>query len=221
MRYPVTLTPDDNGSIVVTFPDVPEAITYGDTVEEALSRAPDALMTIVDAFIKDRRDIPEPSATDGPAIELPSLETAKIGLYRSMRAAHVGKAELARRLNWHLPQVDRVLDVHHGSQLDQIDAAFGALGKRLVVSIEDARPRTVREEHTTPRSTAHGRAPRSADSRGRRSTSRRDGTHSETLSHRPAKGDVATAPRLLQHARTRNPRMPGDGLSQKGRHRTR
>ena len=39
-----------------------------------------------------------------------------------MRAGNVGKAELARRLDWHLPQVDRVLRVRHGSQLDQRSA---------------------------------------------------------------------------------------------------
>lgn len=51
-----------------------------------------------------------------------------------MREAKVNKSELARRLDWHMPQVDRVLDVHHASQLDQLDAAFGALGKHLLVT---------------------------------------------------------------------------------------
>jgi hypothetical protein len=36
MRYPVTLSKDDNGTFLVRFADVPEAITYGDTKEEAL-----------------------------------------------------------------------------------------------------------------------------------------------------------------------------------------
>ena len=54
-------------------------------------------------------------------------------LYRGMREQAVGKAELARRLGWHLPQVDRVLDVQHKSRLDMIDAALGAIGQRLSV----------------------------------------------------------------------------------------
>jgi len=139
MRYPVILTKDGD-AFVVTFPDVPEAITYGDTREEALARAGDALMTICDAFMKDRRDIPMPSETAGPAVEIPALETTKIWLYRTMQRANVGKAELARRLKWHLPQVDRVLNVRHGSQIDQIEAAFSALGKRLQVTIIDNEP---------------------------------------------------------------------------------
>jgi antitoxin HicB len=136
MRYPVTITPDD-GQFIVTFPDVPEAVTFGETWDEALQRAPDALLTIFDAFMKDRRDIPAPSQTAGDAIELPALESAKIELYRTMRAGSVGKAELARRLHWHLPQVDRVLRMKHGSQLDQMEAAFAALGKKLVLTVAD------------------------------------------------------------------------------------
>jgi hypothetical protein len=54
-----------------------------------------------------------------------------------MRAGNIGKAELARRLHWHLPQVDRVLHVKHGSQLDQMEAAFAALGKKLVLTVVD------------------------------------------------------------------------------------
>jgi len=84
MEYPVTLTRDDNDTFLVTFPDVPEAVTYGDTKEAALEHAVDALLTIFDARIKDRRDIPIPSARkSGPHVRLPALESAKIELYRS------------------------------------------------------------------------------------------------------------------------------------------
>jgi antitoxin HicB len=135
MEYPVTLTKEGRG-FVVTFPDVPEAITEGDTKEEALAHGLDALLTVFDAFMKDRRDIPAPSVRRGPKVTLPALETAKIELYRAMREAKIGKSELGRRLDWHLPQVDRVLNVRHGSQLDQIEAAFRALGKRVVITTE-------------------------------------------------------------------------------------
>jgi antitoxin HicB len=172
MRYPVTITPDD-GQFTVTFPDVPEAVTFGETREEALQRAPDALLTIFDAFMKDRRDIPAPSAGHGDAVELSALDTAKIALYRTMRERKVNKSELARRLHWHLPQVDRVLQVRHGSQLEQMEAAFAALGKRLVVDVEDDNrvgtlqvrlPATVirRRTHTVRRATATARSRKTA-----------------------------------------------------------
>ena len=54
-------------------------------------------------------------------------------LYQGMREQGIGKAELARRLGWHLPQVDRVMDVQHRSRLDQMEAALGAIGRQLQV----------------------------------------------------------------------------------------
>lgn len=138
MEYSVTLTQDDNDTVLVTFPDVEGAVTFGDTIEEALTRAPEALATILEAYIKDRRPIPPPSARRTKyRVTVPALIEAKIRLYEAMRAAKVGKAELGRRLDWHPPQVDRLLAMTHGSKLDQLEAAFGALGKRLVVGVED------------------------------------------------------------------------------------
>ena len=55
-----------------------------------------------------------------------------------MRAAGVKKTGLARRLSWHRPQVDRLLDLRHASRMDQLEAALAALGKKLVLEIEDA-----------------------------------------------------------------------------------
>lgn len=160
MDYPVILGRDDNDTILVSFPDFPEAHTYGEDETDAIARAQDALATAIDAYIRDKREIPLPSAKMTRwRVTMPALVEAKVGLYEAMRAQNVRKAELARRLDWHLPQVDRLLAMTHGSKLEQLEAAFGALGKRLVVSVEDApAPR---------RRTARGRA-----RRGRRSPAR-------------------------------------------------
>jgi antitoxin HicB len=138
MDYPVILERDDNDTILVSFPDFPEAHTFGNDVEDALERAPDALATAIDAYIKDRRDVPLPSAIITKyRVALPALVETKVRLYETMRGAKVGKSELAKRLKWHLPQVDRLLEMTHGSKLEQLEAAFTVLGKRLVVGIED------------------------------------------------------------------------------------
>ncbi len=137
MFYPVTLTKDNNGTILVRFPDVPDAVTFGDTKEEALTHAVDALLTVFDTYMKGKRDIPTPSAVKGAFVEVPALDASKLALYQTMREEKVSKSELGRRLNWHLPQVDRVLQVRHGSQLEQLEAAFAAVGKRLTVMITD------------------------------------------------------------------------------------
>jgi antitoxin HicB len=129
---------DDNETFLVTFPDFPEAHTFGDTKDEALARAVDALATIIDAYIRDRQAIPRPSRVTRHAVSLPALMTSKVALYEIMRSERIGKAELARRLSWHLPQVDRLLDVHHASRLDQMEVAFEALGRRMLVVVRKA-----------------------------------------------------------------------------------
>jgi antitoxin HicB len=139
LAYPVELTPDTNGTLLVTFPDFPEATTFGEDEADALLRAVDALETVLAARIEDREDIPLPSAPAGrPSVALPALTAAKVLLYRAMREAGVRKADLARRLGWQGPQVDRLLDLGHASRLDQIEQALAALGKRLTVDIADA-----------------------------------------------------------------------------------
>ena len=135
LRYPVKLTKDD-GTVLVDFPDFPEAHTYGDDKDEALMRAVDALMTIIEAYIKDRQAIPKPSK-GRTMVEVPPLMVTKIALYNEMLEQRINKAELGRRLHWHLPQVDRVLDVRHASRLDQMEQALAVVGKRVVVSVED------------------------------------------------------------------------------------
>ena len=140
MRYPATLKRDTNGTMRVEFPDVPEANTFGEDADEALIEAVDALESALSMYVEDRRDVPKPSPVKprGKAVILPALTEAKLALDSTMRANRVGKAELARRLNCHLPQVDRLLDLLHASRLDQLEAAFRVLGKRVAVEIREA-----------------------------------------------------------------------------------
>lgn len=171
MDYPVTLERDDNDTILVSFPDFPEAHTYGGTFDDAMTHAREALSTVIDAYIKDRRDIPAPSASvTTRRVTAPALVEAKIRLYETMRGAKIGKSELARRLDWHLPQVDRLLAMTHGSRLEQLEAAFRAMGKRLIIVVEDLPSRRARPK-SPPRQRRHNSASLSrhaAPDRGRR-----------------------------------------------------
>ena len=140
LRYPVHLT-REGSRVLVSFPDFPNVHTYGEDKDEARARAVDALETFLMAVIEDREPIPEPRRRPlkrEEFIALPVLAEAKLALYRQMRAAKVGKAELARRLHCHLPQIDRLLDLSHASRLDRIESALLAVGKRLTISLEDA-----------------------------------------------------------------------------------
>ena len=71
-------------------------------------------------------------------VRVPALSEAKFRLYSELRAAGVRKVELARRLACSPGQVDRLLDIAHHSRLDQIEAAFAAIGKRLAIEVRDA-----------------------------------------------------------------------------------
>ena len=135
LSYPIKLEEDD-GTMMATSPDFPELTTFGDDRDEAIVRAVGALEEAIAARIHDGRDIPPPSGGNTCAT-LPTLTAVKVILYRGMREQGIGKAELARRLGWHLPQVDRVLDVQHRSRLDRMEAALRAIGRRLEVIVRD------------------------------------------------------------------------------------
>ncbi len=138
LTYPLNLQEDD-GTLLVTSPDFPELTTFGDDREEAVARAVDALEEAIAARMYSRLDIPSPSR-GAVLVTLPTLTAVKVMLYQGMRDRGVGKAELARRLGWHLPQVDRVLNVQHSSRLEQMDSALAAIGLRLDVSTHDSPP---------------------------------------------------------------------------------
>ena len=114
-----------------------EAITFGADDDEALLQAVDALETALSLYVDARKPLPLPSkARRGQRTVRPSaLECAKLGVYQAMTEQGVKKAELARRLGWHMPQVDRLFDLRHASKMDQIEAAAGVLGKRVMVEV--------------------------------------------------------------------------------------
>jgi len=138
LRYPVRLK-REGSRVLVSFPGVAGVHSFGADREEALARAADALETMLMGMIADKEDIPLPPVAKGRYfVELPALTESKILLYRTMRARGVGKAELARRLGWHLPQVDRLLDLRHASRLDQLERAFRVLGTQLTIAVHEA-----------------------------------------------------------------------------------
>ena len=112
LAYPIALE-DDDGTVLVTSPDFPELTTFGEDRDEAIARAVHALEEAIAARIHDRKDIPTPSQGETCAV-LPTLTSVKVMLYQGMRDQGVGKAELARRLGWHLPQVDRLHPLQPG-----------------------------------------------------------------------------------------------------------
>jgi antitoxin HicB len=126
-----------NKCLVVTFPDIPEAVSVGDDEDEALLNALDALESAIEIYFDEKREVPLPSKPKKGqlAVTLPALVVSKVLLANEMIRQGIRKSELARRLNVHMPQVDRLLDPRHSSKLDAIEAAFSKMGKRLEISV--------------------------------------------------------------------------------------
>jgi antitoxin HicB len=138
MKFPVKLTLDKiSGGYVVTFSDIPEAITQGETVEEALTMAKEALETAIDFYFEDKRAVPSPSVAKRgqKTIELPVSLLAKILLLNEMVKQKIRPAELARRLNTTPQEINRLTNLRHTSRIDGIAAALNAMGRQLDITV--------------------------------------------------------------------------------------
>ena len=138
MKFPIILTPDlEDGGFVVTFPDIPEAITQGDTKEEAIAMAKDALETAIEFYFEDKRAVPAPSKLKRGqhAVDLPASLSAKVLLLNEMVKQKIRPIELARRLNTTPQEVNRLTNLRHTTRIDGIAAALQAMGRHLEISI--------------------------------------------------------------------------------------
>lgn len=136
--YPVRLTVDkDDGGYVVTCRDLPEAITQGDTLDEALAEAADCLEEAIAGRINDDEDIPEPSepARGERMVSVPATMALKAAVYLSVRHSGINNSELARRLRVNEKEVRRMLDPRHPTKLARIEAALAALGRHIEMSL--------------------------------------------------------------------------------------
>jgi antitoxin HicB len=131
----------EKGGFVVTFPDLKWGVTQGETEEDAMAMAADALEMVVRDYIERGEPLPWPSKVRGRkyrAIRLPALQSAKAELYMAFKEFGIRKAELARRLGIPKTTVDRLFDFGNHTRLDQIEAAFAVFGKRLLFEVRDA-----------------------------------------------------------------------------------
>ncbi|WP_199103906.1 type II toxin-antitoxin system HicB family antitoxin [Aquitalea sp. ASV11] len=137
MRYPAKFEAAPEGGFVVTFRDIPEVITQGDTQAEAEGMAADALLTAMDFYFEDHRCVPLPSpAQPGEVlIDLPPSVSAKVLLLNELVAQQVSNSELARRMATSKQEVQRIVDLAHATKIDTIAKALDALGRRLDVSL--------------------------------------------------------------------------------------
>ena len=132
--YAARLTPDKgDGGFVVRFRDLPEAITQGETTEEALAEGADCLEEAIAARIDDGREIPMPSAAKRGehVVSVPPSMALKAAVYLAVREAGISNSELARRMRLDEKEARRILDPHHPTRLPRIEAALAALGRHV------------------------------------------------------------------------------------------
>lgn len=137
MLYPAHFELAEEGGFVVTFRDIPEAITQGDTEAEAVEMAEDVLVSAMDFYFDDKRPVPMPSApqADERLISLLPSVSAKVLLLNEMLAQRVTASELARRLGTRPQDVQRLTNLAHASKIDTIDRALHALGRSLEIRV--------------------------------------------------------------------------------------
>lgn len=132
MQYPAKIVPDGDGWMV-SFRDIPEALTSGPTYEKANEQASGALLDAMDFYVEDRRRVPDPSQPrrGEVLIALPASAAAKVLLLNQMVEQGVRPAQLARNLDTTPQVVNRLVDLHHATKIDTVEAALASLGKRL------------------------------------------------------------------------------------------
>ena len=138
LGYRIKLAPDDNGTVLVTCPALPEVTTFGEDEADALRRAVGAIEEALAARMADGDDIPEGHQRGPNLVRLPALTVLKAELYRQLRETGITRAELSRRLRWKRESVDRLFRLDHASRLEQLEAAFAALGQAVSVSVHAA-----------------------------------------------------------------------------------
>jgi antitoxin HicB len=116
---------DKRGVIVVSFPDVPEAITQGDDEADARAQAEEALGLALLTYPERGLPLPKPRAKGR-------------GLTMVAVAAGIAKSEFGRRMGKNEKEIRRILDPKHPTKLPAMVEALRALGKRLVIGVEEA-----------------------------------------------------------------------------------
>lgn len=126
--FPITLETQQNGWILVSYPDVPEALTEGETEQEALEEAQDCLIGALGGYIARRWPIPIPSTAESDAIaELPEDVTLKLSLYTQMLQRDISPAMLAERVGKTEAWVGQLLDLDEPTSPGNLEDAIKAL----------------------------------------------------------------------------------------------
>lgn len=137
--YPIVLETQAEGGFTVTFPDVPGAISEGETREQALRRGGEALVSMLSFMVEDNEALPRPSPAGGrPLICVTAIEAVKLALNEALRTKRMSNIALAEALGTDEKAVRRLRDVLHPSKMGELERALSVLGKQVVLEVRDA-----------------------------------------------------------------------------------
>ena len=127
----------DTGGYEVYFRDIPEAMTCGDNLDDAIDMAKDVLISAMEFYFEDERPIPVPSKPKRGErlIDLPPSISAKVLLLNEMLGQNKKQADLARDLGVKPQEVTRLISLKHTTKIDRIADALKAMGKHLELSV--------------------------------------------------------------------------------------
>ena len=140
IQYPATLSRDEDGRYLVKFRDFGWGGTDGETIEEALSEASDCLDELIAVTMENDEALPVPGdmlAVNTYPVAPSALMAAKAAIYGEQKAKRHKKTELAALVGKNEKFIRTLLDPNAGSKIQSIEEVLHALGKRLVISVED------------------------------------------------------------------------------------
>lgn len=138
--FAARMEPGDRKGVVVTFPDVPEAVTEGRDEMEARAMAEEALGLALLTYPLRGLPLPKARAAGKKLVVVsPAPDVAaKLAVLDAVRAAGMSKAEFARLIGKDEREARRILDPRHPTKLPTLADTLARLGKRLVISVEDS-----------------------------------------------------------------------------------
>ena len=119
----------------VTFPDLPGAITFGWTWEEAREMAEDVLDLVIGVCADDGGDIPQPSEPKPGQVlvPVPIVTATKLVLNEAMREKGITQPELAKLLNISEEEARKTCETRYRTHITRMEKALRAIGRRVVL----------------------------------------------------------------------------------------
>ena len=137
--FPAELQRQPDGSYLVRFPDLPEALTDGATEAEALVEAIDCLSEALAGRIRRGEPVPAPSPVAGDMhwVAPDATISLKAALYSGLQKKRMAVADLAHDLHIDERKAARLIDPRAASSLASLEDALAALGYEIDIEVRE------------------------------------------------------------------------------------